>query len=382
MISKKAIDSIVQTVLSGKDPEKLRQDVAPATKEKAIRHTDNNTYMKRYYFYALGNEIKFSDLKNALEKDGPRTIVSLKGGMSGIYWADYFSWKKMIVKQSDVRGNILIYEADLNMDGTLGSKATLTPEGNGTPEDFANKNNLFIDRKGRMVIALDTSSDSLYSTDNPDGVVNQLRTQILSVGPKYKTYDLFKSEVFDKYRILDKSNNILVLPDNQSAAAIQGTPPGEEWSYGAYPGGQDAFKRYISKFDKGTPQENPEETQEVSNTVAPATPEVKQEDTMRLPGSKEPAQPTIPNTMPKQAVWQVIKGYTEKAAGYSPTTTTPATMNPSTSGSQKEISFPAGATSNITKQNNQNMQKYQKAQEEAERAVNQAKQQTTMPQKK
>lgn len=352
-------------MLSGKQEE--------PEKEAPKQITDTPIYRRRFYFYEANpvNGIKFSNLKEILDSDSPEKetlIRKLQGGLSGRYWADYFVWKKLVIvtNQYDATGkNLVVYEVDLNSDGSKNPSTTISPDGSPvTAETFEKDLALFSAKnQSQSVLNLDTGSESFYSGKRPPENIPKLLLARSDISIGMLSHGDF-IKIFDEYRIFVKGMNQLMLPNNDLPEAPEGTPKGEEWAKGAYPGGQKAFEMYIAPYAKGEAQEKPEEA--VPEEEGAPEKEVKAPANLFKPVTSEPAQPTIP----RQAVWQVVRGYTEKRAQYQQTTTTPAINNPATTqspGSKKGPLFPGGTTPQEADKAKKMIDDYKKVLEQAQK---------------
>jgi hypothetical protein len=253
MINRRILNNVLRNVTAGKVEQPIPgAPAAPATDKpdslapEPQQNVEKPVQRWRYYFYDAPpeNSIKFSYLSDIIGKDSPERVSlveKLQGGNTGKYFADYFSWKKVIIAttQYSPDGNkLVVYEANLTPMGTkVAGSERIYPENSGaTVEQFETDLMLYSDKRGNSgVINIDNSGESLFSDQEPhSNIVNVLLNRTRPAG-RFLNFNDF-TKLFDEYRIWATNLNQLLLPsfDIPTTDDVQG---------GHYAGGQAAFNK-------------------------------------------------------------------------------------------------------------------------------------------
>lgn len=289
MINRRILHNVLRNVMAGK-VEPPAQGTPPtgapaADKPDSMAPEQQNVNRPvqrwRYYFYDAPpeNSIKFSYLSDILEKDSPERVSlveKLQGGNTGKYFADYFSWKKVIIattQYSSDENKLVVYEANLTPMGTkVAGSERIYPENSGaTVEQFETDLILYSDKRGNSgVINIDNSGESLFSDqDPPSNIVNVLLNRTRPAG-RFLNFNDF-TKLFDEYRIWATNLNQLLLPsfDIPTTDDVQG---------GHYVGGQAAFNKLVGPVlkeieqKKQQPQQQPLGDQMKQEPAGPKSP--------------------------------------------------------------------------------------------------------------
>jgi len=271
MISKKILNNVLRNIVAA-DDEPSSMNPQQGISGHPEQNIDKPVQRWRYYFFDAPpeNSIKFGYLSEILDSDTPERdalIKKLQGGNTGKYFADYFSWKKVIIAttQYSQDGNTLtVYEADLTPMGTkiMGSEKVYPEESNATIENFEADLILYSDKRGNSgVINIDNSGESLFSDqDPPNNIGNVLLNRTRPAG-KFINFSDF-SKIFDEYRIWATNLNQLLLPNFD-------IPKNDDVPGGHYMGGQAVFNKVVGpvlqKIQKKE-QENPNEPSLLNKT--------------------------------------------------------------------------------------------------------------------
>jgi hypothetical protein len=267
MISRKVLNNVLRNVVAaGEEPSSM--DPAQGTPTEEPRQNINKPVQRwRYYFFDAPpeNSIKFGYLSEILKRDTPeRTalIKKLQGGNTGKYFADYFSWKKVIIATTQYSPDgktLTVYEADLTPMGTkiAGSEKVYPESSNATVENFETDLILYSDKRGNSgVLNIDNSGESLFSDqDPPNNLVNILLSRTRPAG-RFINYNDF-SKIFDEYRVWATNLNQLLLPNFD-------LPKNDDVSGGHYVGGQAAFDKIVVPVIQGIEKKEQQQPQEPS----------------------------------------------------------------------------------------------------------------------
>lgn len=256
MVSRKILNNVLRGIVAGKmdpapigtpdtppagnAPQSTDPGQPPAEKNPAVQ-----AYQKKYYFYdaPAAMDINFPGLSAIMKSPPEARDPVIKKLQANKFMPAFFQWKKVMVatnRYSTGSELLVVYECDLNQDGskTVG-KEKIYPEGSPVKaESVEADHGIFKNVDGKQIINLDTSSDSIYTTQEPNS--NTIRSLLSKTNIPGNNYESFKG-LFDNYRIWVQTGMAgqpaeLRNPDYERSKN-DGVPGGY------YPGGEAAFNK-------------------------------------------------------------------------------------------------------------------------------------------